>query len=100
MKFSLKWPILFHCLPKLQGYDTSFDFTMKAVKVAHLGLCKKLNDKSIFQINEEYQDKNLEIRYSKNDEFNDKIAYEFLDRNEDFLHKDFSYPILKDAFFN
>ena len=90
----------FHCLPKLQSYDTSFDFTMKAVKAAHIGLCKKLKDKSIFQISEEYQDKSLEIRYSKNDEFNDKIAYEFLERNEDFLRNDFSYPLLKDAFFN
>ena len=37
------------------------------------GICpiaEKLKDKSIFQISEEYQDKSLEIRYSKNDEFN------------------------------
>ena len=68
--------MLFHCLPSFES--NPFDYTMKAVKSAHLGLIQKIKDKSIFKLKPVKQDKSVEISYTKNYEFNDNVASEFL----------------------
>ncbi len=91
-------PILFHCLPKLIEKDTSFDFTMRSVETAHNALYNRLKDNSIFNIKETQQDKTLELRYSKNSDFNDLIAEKYLERKTNIHKIKFNYPNLKDPF--
>ena len=73
--------MLFHCLPNLVDGDNAFDFTMRSVCSAHNGLCKAINDKSLLDMDRIKQNKNKQIRYSRNSDFTDKIADEFLSRN-------------------
>ena len=77
--------ILFHCVPEQIENDSSFDFTMRSVKVAHESLAQKIEDDSIFSTKPLSQDKNLEIRYSRKSEFTDEIVEEFLNRKGYFL---------------
>ena len=72
--------ILFHCLPKRKTGDNSFDFTMRSVLVAHKGLIKYIKENKIFKIPRIKQNKEKQIRYTKNIEFNDEVALEFLNR--------------------
>lgn len=92
--------MLFHCVPKLKSNDSPFDFTMRSVLVAQQGLVSAVNNKSIFTSSEVKQDKKQEIRYTKNQDFNDEIAKEFLDRNLKLEAEAFSYPELLNPIFD
>jgi methionyl-tRNA formyltransferase len=87
-------PMLFHCTPKLKEDDGPFDFTMRSVEIAHEGLYKSIRDGSLLTMDEVLQDKSLEVRYTRNIEFTDMIASEFMDRNIDLQSDDFDYPNL------
>jgi len=91
--------MLFHCLPKLNSNDSPFDFTMRSVLVAQQGLVSAADNKSIFSNPAVKQDKAQEIRYTKNQDFNDEIAKEFLDRNLQLREESFSYPKLLNPVF-
>ena len=91
--------MLFHCIPKLQNKDSSFDFTMRSVLVAQKALVSAVNDKSIFSMSSVKQNKDNEIRYTKNKDFTDEIAKEFLDRNLQLNADSFSYPELLNPIF-
>ncbi|WP_078127601.1 formyltransferase family protein [Leptospira alexanderi] len=86
--------MLFHCIPKLKEGDTSFDFTMRSVLVAHEGLVEAIQNNSIFSMPAVKQDKALEIRYTKNAEFTDSVVSEFLNRKLNLFETDFDYPEL------
>lgn len=86
--------MLFHCIPKLKEGDTSFDFTMRSVLVAHEGLVEAIQNNSIFSMPAVKQDKALEIRYTKNVEFTDSVVSEFLSRKLNLFETDFDYPEL------
>lgn len=73
-------PILYHALPTLDNED-GFAFTMKSVKAAHDSLAERIKSKDIFNMTPHPQDKLKEIKYTKNADFNDDVAKEFLDRN-------------------
>jgi len=91
--------ILFHCVPKLQEGDTPFDFTMRSVLVAHQGLVSAVNNGTIFSLETVKQDKSKEVRYTKNQEFTDDVAKDFLQRDMQLDAKLFSYPeLLKPIF--
>ena len=92
-------PILFHCLPKLQKTDNSFDFSMRSVLSAHKGIKNFLNSKNFNNYEHSNQDKLQEIRYTKNKDFNDEVAYKFLKRNYDIQNVTFNYPKLTNQFF-
>lgn len=80
--------ILFHCLPSFE--KNLFNYTMKSVKSAQLGLLSKLKDRTIFEMTPFKQEKKLEISYTRNYDFNDKVALEFLNKKidlEDFENK-------------
>lgn len=71
-------PMVCHFRPTYVG-GSLFEFTMQAVKEAQDGLIKLLSGEvQVSQTHE--QDRTLEIRYSRNQEFNDIVAREFLDR--------------------
>ena len=73
-------PIIYHALPKFKGEDP-FKFTMKSVVVAQDTLVDKIADKSILALTGIPQDRSKEIRYSRNADFTDQVAENFLNRN-------------------
>ena len=91
--------MLFHCVPKLFKDDSLFDFTMRSVAVAHKGLVEAVTSGEIFSMPKVKQDKTLEIRYTKNADFTDSVASEFLDKNIDIHSNDFKYPNLLNPLF-
>jgi len=71
--------MLFHALPTLNDEDP-FLFTMKAVEAAQLSLTERISNETLFGIASVPQDEALEIRYTRNADFTDDIAANFLDR--------------------
>jgi len=71
--------MLFHALPKLNDEDP-FLFTMKAVEAAQLSLAERISNETLFGIASVPQDKALEIRYTRNADFTDDVASNFLAR--------------------
>ena len=92
--------MLFHCVPNLEKNDTPFDFTMRSVAVAFKGLVGAIEGEQIFSMSRIKQDKSQEIRYTKNSEFTDLIAKEFMDRKLDLHTQDFDYPNLLNPIFS
>ena len=91
--------ILFHTLPKYLDKDNVFDFTMRSAFVAQRSLIKIIKNRNFFKIKPTEQNLSSQIRYSKNNEFTDNIAKEFLERKIKFDNKDFSYPELINPIF-
>jgi len=87
--------ILFHCIPKLLDSDNPFDFSMRAVLVAQKGLIKTIKNGQIFSMSNIQNDKSLEMRYTKNTQFTDDVALEFIHRNIDLSSVNFQYPDLQ-----
>jgi len=75
-------PIIYHAVPKLDD-ENPFEFTMRSVVVAQETLTEKIVNSELFNSAPIPQFKDLEIRYSKNIEFTDEIAAEFLSRKMD-----------------
>jgi len=71
--------IYFHAMPKQEPVDP-FDLGMKAVKAAHSGLVASILDGSLFESEGVTQQSELEVRYSRNAEFSEQIASEYLGR--------------------
>jgi folate-dependent phosphoribosylglycinamide formyltransferase PurN len=72
-------PMLFHALPRADEVD-AFALGMRAVKAAQVGLCERIADGSIYDLSPIEQDKSREIRYTRNADFTDAVAREYLDR--------------------
>lgn len=74
-------PMLFHALPECTD-ENPFRFTMRSVVVAQEALQQRLVDRSIFSLPPVEQDRQYELRYTRNADFTDEVAAEFLDRLE------------------
>jgi hypothetical protein len=70
-------PMLFHALPKAEAVDP-FLLGMQAVNAAQVGLCERIADGSIFSLSPIEQDKSREMRYTRNADFTDDAAKEYL----------------------
>lgn len=70
-------PMLFHALPRTATVD-AFLLGMLAVKAAHQGLAARIADGSLLDLPPQAQDKSLEIRYTRNADFNDDVAQDYL----------------------
>ena len=57
-------PILYHAMSNFKS--DPFEYTMSTIKSAFYSIAKRIKDKSIFNINPVVQEKNSQIRYSKN----------------------------------
>lgn len=81
-------PMLYHALPRL-GDDTPFEFTMRAVEAAQQSLVERIANGNIQGFTPQIQDKGREIRYTKNADFTDDVASDFLFRsmNNGMLHE-------------
>ncbi|MDA9258553.1 formyltransferase family protein [Gammaproteobacteria bacterium] len=91
--------MFFHCIPKPRENDSPFDFTMRSVMVAHQGLVKTVDNESIFNLQAMKQNQLQEIRYTKNQDFNDEVADEFLQREMQLDLESLSYPKLLNPIF-
>lgn len=69
--------MLYHALPKPQKADP-FVLGMIAVKAAHDSVVARIKDGTLFTIQGQKQDATGEIRYSKNAEFDDAVAEDYL----------------------
>ena len=76
-----------------------FDFTMQSVKVAHTAIIEKIKTNEIISMKSIKQNRIKEIRYTKNKEFNDNVAEEFMNRTEFFPSKKIEYPELLNPIF-
>lgn len=72
-------PMLFHALPKAQAVDP-FVFGMNAVRAAHESLVAAIGDGSIRDFQPVAQDRSLQMRYTRNADFTDAVAGEYLER--------------------
>ena len=90
-------PILYHAMPNLKS--NNFEYTMSAVKSAVHSVAEKIKDQSIFKINATEQDRSKEIRYSKKNEFNDKILRSFMSKKIDLKSNSFDVSLLKNPYF-
>ncbi len=79
--------MLYHALPKPEKISP-FLLGMKAVEVAQNSLVDRIYSKEIFGYKPIKQDKTKEIRYTKNIDFNDIVAREYLNNllNEDEIY--------------
>lgn len=72
--------ILYHVAPTTKNCSNSFDFSMMSVKAAQESLVERLSNGLINQYLPIQQNPLLEIRYTRNDDFNESVAKEFLKR--------------------
>ena len=73
-------PILFHSRPS--GPENGpFDFTMRAVDVVQNEVTQLIHSNQLSTLAPIPQDKSLQIRYSRGEEFKDEVAANFLTRN-------------------
>jgi hypothetical protein len=70
-------PMLYHALPVFTGEDP-FLFTMKAVGVAQQSLVDLLFSGDLFTMEPVIQDRTHEVRYSRNADFTDEVAWTYL----------------------
>lgn len=70
--------MLYHALPKAEALDP-FVLGMKSVKVAHDSLVTRIADGKIFACRPIPQDKSKEYRYTRNIDFTDNVAADYLD---------------------
>ncbi len=71
-------PMLFHALPKPEALDP-FELGMKAVQAGHDGVVKYLAG-TLGPFDPVPQDRGRELRYTRNAEFTDEVAAEYLTR--------------------
>lgn len=73
-------PILFHVRPRFED-QTPFHFTMQAVDAVQTEIVERLAKGVLTSLNPTEQDRSLELRYSRNQDFTDEVAADFLKRN-------------------
>ena len=72
-------PMIFHSVPEFNNEDP-FAYTMKAVKQAQEDLVFFIKNLKHLDSKPVNQNKGLQIRYTRNSDFTDEVAREFLDR--------------------
>ena len=90
-------PILFHAMSNMK--TDPFEYTMSTIKAAFHSIYERINDKTIFKLKPLIQNKNEEIRYSKQVEFNEEVINDYFKKNIDLKSKNFNNKLLKDPFF-
>ena len=90
-------PMLYHAMSNIK--TNPFEYTMSTVKSAFHSIAERILDNSIFKINPLAQDKNLEIRYTKKNEFNHDVVKNFFEKEINLNEKKFDSALLKEPFF-
>ena len=90
-------PVIYHAMSNLK--TNPFEYTMSTVKSAFHSVAERIKDGSIFKIKPIDQDKKKEIRYSRKNEFNEKIVEKYFDKEININNKNFDNSLLKEPFF-
>lgn len=90
-------PILYHAMSNHKS--SSFEYTMSTLKSAFCSIAERIKNKSIFEIEAIAQDRSKEIRYSKKNEFNEKVVKKYLNKKIDLLSNEFDISLLKNPYF-
>ena len=90
-------PILYHAMSNIK--TNAFEYTMSTVMSAFHSIAERIKDRSIFKINPIIQNKNNEIRYSRNIEFNEIVIKDYLKKKINLNNKKFDNSLLKEPFF-
>lgn len=90
-------PMLYHAMSNIK--KDPFLYTMSTVKSAFHSISERIKDNSIFKINPIFQNKKLEIRYSKKIEFTENILINYFNKNINLNSKKVDKTLLKDPFF-
>ena len=72
-------PILYHAFPPATPVDP-FELGMLAVRAGHESLATRLADGSLWDFEPVQQDRTRELRYTRNADFDDDVASEYLGR--------------------
>jgi hypothetical protein len=72
-------PILWHAFPAAEATEP-FDLGMRAVQAAHDSLVAVIERGDLLSLEPVAQDRTLEVRYTRNRDFTDAVAGEYLDR--------------------
>jgi hypothetical protein len=72
-------PMLFHAFPKPAPIDP-FVYGMRCVQTAHEAVVQKLRSAKLLSMEPVPQDRAKELRYTRNADFTDVVAAEYLDR--------------------
>lgn len=72
-------PMLFHALPAVNSYEP-FELGMIAVRSAQAGLVHHIKNRTLRDLSPVQQDRSQEMRYTRNADFTDAIAREYLSR--------------------
>jgi methionyl-tRNA formyltransferase len=72
-------PMLFHALPAAQAIDP-FVYGMRAVEAAHAALIRHIRRGTLLDLQPIEQDRSKQMRYTRNADFSDGIAEEYLSR--------------------
>ena len=89
-------PMLYHAMSNIK--TNPFEYTMSTTKSAFHSLATRIRNNSIFNIEAIGQDKSMELRYSKKNEFSEEIVKKFYDKECD-LNRKFDNSLLKEPFF-
>ena len=90
-------PILYHAMSNIR--INPFEYTMSTVQSAFFSLVDKIKNKSIFKTNAFIQDNKKMIKYSKKNEFNDKVVKEFFSKEINLNSKKFDKSLLINPYF-
>ena len=90
-------PVIYHAMSNLK--TNPLEYTMSTVKSAFHSVAERIKDGSIFKIKPIDQDKKKEIRYSRKNEFNEKIVEKYFDKEININNKNFDNSLLKEPFF-
>ncbi len=74
--------MMFHAFPSEVDSDP-FVYGMQAVRSAHEGLCSRIADGTLLTLPVVTQDRSLELRYTRNRDFTDEVAGEYLNNLPD-----------------
>tara|TARA_Y100000816_G_scaffold291312_1_gene282308 strand:- start:2123 stop:2914 length:792 start_codon:yes stop_codon:yes gene_type:complete len=85
-------PILYHAISSIK--EDPFLYTMSTVKSAFISLVEKIEKNKIFNHKPINQDKKREIRYSKKNDFDEKVICNFLEKKIDLNSKKFDNNML------
>ena len=89
--------IIYHAMSNIK--NNPFEYTMSTVKAAFHSIIQKIQDRSILKIKTLIQNKDKEIRYSRQSEFNEDILKEYLRKNINLNSKKVDHSLLKEPFF-
>jgi len=90
-------PMLYHAMSNIK--TNPFEYTMSTVKSAFHSIAERIEDKSIFEMKPDIQNKANEIRYSSKIEFNDEVLKKYFNKKINLNSKKFDNSLLKEPYF-